>query len=142
MSALSPQEDSAPPIFTLGLAAEMSAATTSNKSVYSKARAMAVTSPERWPVLPDTPAVAEAVKGYEAENWYGLAAPHGTPQPIVERLNTAIAKVFAEPDVKKKYEENGLTPALLSPADYVAFLKRDSVTWGDVVRKGNIKLDE
>ena len=82
------------------------------------------------------------VKGYEAENWYGLAAPPGTPQPIVERLNTAIAKVFAEPDVKKKYEENGLTPALLSPADYVAFLKRDSVTWGDVVRKGNIKLDE
>ncbi len=50
--------------------------------------------------------------------------------------------MLAEPDVKKKYDENGLTPAVLSPADYVAFLKRDSVTWGDVVRKGNIKLDE
>src|SRR6478736_6422579 len=44
-----------------------------------KARAMAVTSPERWPVLPDTPALAEALPGYEAENWYGLAAPAGTP---------------------------------------------------------------
>ena len=107
-----------------------------------KARAMAVTSPERWPVLPDTPALAEAVKGYSAENWYGLAAPPGTPAPIVERLNAAIAKVLAQPDVKKKYDENGLTPALLPPADFVAFLKRDSVTWGDVVRKGNIKLDE
>eukprot|EP01034_Spumella_vulgaris_P009063 gene9063-11514_t len=42
---------------------------------------------------------------------------------------------MAQPDVRKKYDENGLTPALLSPADYVAFLKRDSVTWGDVVRK-------
>lgn len=107
-----------------------------------KARAMAVTSPDRWPVLPDTPALAEAVKGYEAENWYGLAAPPHTPKPIVDRLNDAIAKVLAQPDVKKKYDENGLTPALLSPADFVAFLKRDSVTWGDVVRKGNIKIDE
>ena len=106
-----------------------------------KARAMAVTSPERWPVLPDTPALAEAVKGYEAENWYGLAAPPGTPKPVVDRLNDAIAKVFAQPDVKKKYDENGLTPALLPQADFVAFLKRDSVTWGDVVRKGNIKID-
>ncbi len=107
-----------------------------------KARAMAVTSPERWPVLPDTPAMAEAVKGYEAENWYGLAAPPNTPKAIVDRLNDAIAKVMAQPDVKKKYDENGLTPALLSPADFVAFLKRDSVTWGDVVRKGNIKINE
>lgn len=107
-----------------------------------KVRAMAVTSPERWPVLPDTPAVTEAVKGYVAENWYGLAAPAGTPKPIVDRLNAAVAKVLAEPDVKKKYDDNGLTPAVLSPEDYVAFLKRDSVTWGDVVRKGNIKLDE
>ena len=48
-----------------------------------KARAMAVTSPERWPLLPDTPASAEAVPGYAAENWYGLAAPPGTPEPIV-----------------------------------------------------------
>ena len=107
-----------------------------------KARAMAVTSPERWPVLPDTPALAEAVKGYEAENWYGLAAPPGTPKAIVDRLSAAIAKVMAEPDVKKKYDETGRTPALLSPADYVAFLNRDSVTWGDVVRTGNIKIDE
>ena len=52
---------------------------------------MAVTSPERWPVLPDTPAMAEAVKGYQAENWYGLAAPPGTPKPIVYRLNDADA---------------------------------------------------
>ncbi len=107
-----------------------------------KVRAMAVTSPERWPVLPATPAVAEAVKGYVAENWYGIAAPAGTPKPIVEKLNAAIAKVLAEPDVKKKYDDNGLTPAVLSSADYVDFLKRDSVTWGGVVRKGNIKLDE
>ena len=44
--------------------------------------------------------------------------------------------------MRKKYDESGLTPALLPPTEYVAFLKRDSVTWGDVVRKGNIKIDE
>jgi tripartite-type tricarboxylate transporter receptor subunit TctC len=107
-----------------------------------KARAMAVTSPGRWPVLPDTPAIAEAVQGYEAENWYGLAAPAGTPTPIVDRLYAAISKVLAEPDVKNKYDESGLTPALMPPAEYVAFLKRDFVTWGNVVRRGNIKIDE
>lgn len=107
-----------------------------------KVRAMAVTSPERWPVLPETPAIDEAVKGYVAENWYGIAAPPGTPPAVVDRLAQAIAKVMAEPDVKKKYDENGLTPAILTPADYVAFLKRDSATWAEVVRRGNIKIDE
>lgn len=107
-----------------------------------KARAMAVTSPERWPVLPDTPALAEAVKGYEAENWYGIAAPPGTPASIIETLSTAIRKVMADPEIKKKYDDNGLHPAALTPADYVAFLKRDSVTWREVVRRGNIKIDE
>lgn len=106
-----------------------------------KARAMAVTSSERWPVLPETPAIAEAVPGYEAWNWYGIDAPAGTPDAIVDRLSAAILKVMAEPDVKKKYDDSGLHPATLSRADYVAFIKRDSGVWGEVIRKGNIKVD-
>jgi tripartite-type tricarboxylate transporter receptor subunit TctC len=107
-----------------------------------KARAMAVTSPERWPVLPDTPALAEAVKGYEAENWYGIAGPPGMPAAIVETLSLAIRKVMADPQTTKRYDDNGLHPATLAPAEYVAFLKRDSLTWGEVVRRGNIKIDD
>ena len=107
-----------------------------------KARAMAVTSPERWPVLPDAPALAEAVPGYQSENWYGIAAPPKTPEPVMAVLTAAILKVMADPAVKAKYDEAGLHPATLPKDQYVAFLQRDSKTWGDVVTKGNIKIDE
>ena len=107
-----------------------------------KARAMAVTSPERWPPLPDAPQLGSAVAGYEAWNWYGMDAPPGTPQPIVELLAAAIRKVMADPEIKKKYDDNGLHPATLSHDEYVAFIKHDSEVWGKVIRTGNIKPDD
>lgn len=107
-----------------------------------KARAMAVTSSERWSVLPETPMLAEAVPGYEAWNWYGIDAPPKTPEPIVDLLAAAIRKVMADPTVAKKYDDNGLHPATLSRPDYVAFIKKDSATWGKVITNGNIKADE
>ena len=107
-----------------------------------KARAMAVTSPEPWPPLPDAPPLGSAVAGYEAWNWYGMDAPPGTPQPIVELLAAAIRKVMAEPEIKKKYDDNGLHPATLSHDEYVAFIKRDSEVWAKVIRTGNIKPDD
>jgi len=108
----------------------------------SKARAMAVTSGERWPPLPDTPTLGEAVPGYEAWNWYGLDAPPGTPEPIVDLLAVAVRKVMADPAVAKKYDDNGLHPATLSRDDYVAFIRKDSQVWGKVIATGNIKADE
>jgi len=107
-----------------------------------KARAMAVTSPARWPVLPDTPAIAEAVPGYEAENWYAIAAPPKTPEPVMEVLTAAILKVMNDPTVMAKYNEQGLQPATMPRAEYIAYLQRDLKTWGGVVAKGNIKIDE
>jgi len=107
-----------------------------------KARAMAVTSPERWPPLPDAPPLGEAVKSYEAWNWYGIDAPPGTPEAIVDHLAASVRKVMAEPDVKKKYDDNGLHPATLSRTEYAAFIKHDSEVWGKVIRTGNIKPDE
>lgn len=107
-----------------------------------KARAMAVTSSERWSVLPETPMLAEAVPGYEAWNWYGMDAPPKTPEPIVDLLAAAIRKVMADPAVAKKYDDNGLHPATLSRPDYLAFIKTDSDTWGKVITTGNIKADE
>ena len=106
-----------------------------------QARAMAVTSPERWPLLPETPAAAEAVPGYEAENWYGLAAPPGTPQPVLDTLSAAIRKVLADPAVAAKFDAAGLHPAPLAIAEYRAFLARDTETWGRVVKAGNIRVD-
>jgi tripartite-type tricarboxylate transporter receptor subunit TctC len=107
-----------------------------------KARAMAVTSGERWSALPDTPTLGEAVPGYEAWNWYGLDAPPKVPEPIVDRLAEAVLKVMADPAVKKKYDDSGLHPATLSRADYVTFIKRDSEVWGKVIRTGNIKPED
>ncbi len=107
-----------------------------------KARAMAVTSGERWPVLADVPTLGEVVPGYEAWNWYGIDAPPGTSDAIVDRLSAAILKVMADPEVKKKYDDNGLHPATLSHDDYVAFIKRDSEVWGKVIRTGNIKPED
>lgn len=107
-----------------------------------KARAMAVTSGERWPPLPDTPTLGEAVPGYEAWNWYGLDAPPGTPEPIVNLLAAAVRKVMADPAVARKYDDNGLHPATLSHDDYVAFIRKDSAVWGKVIATGNIKADE
>ncbi|HSI00815.1 MAG TPA: tripartite tricarboxylate transporter substrate binding protein [Reyranella sp.] len=107
-----------------------------------KARAMAVTSGERWAVLPDTPTLGEAVPGYEAWNWYGLDAPPKTPEPIVDRLAEAVRNVMDDPAVRKKYDDSGLHPATLSRSDYVSFIKRDSEVWGKVIRTGNIKPDD
>jgi len=107
-----------------------------------KARAMAVTSGERWSVLPDVPTLGEAVPAYEAWNWYGLDGPPGIPAPIVTRLSEAVNKVMADDTTRKKYDDNGLHPATLSHDDYVAFIKRDSEVWGKVIRTGNIKPDD
>jgi tripartite-type tricarboxylate transporter receptor subunit TctC len=105
------------------------------------ARAMAVTSPGRWPLLPDTPAVAEGVPGYESENWYGLAAPPGTPPAILRPLHAAVVKVMRDPATARRFDEAGLHPAVMELDDYVAFLRADSARWEGVVRRGNIRID-
>jgi tripartite-type tricarboxylate transporter receptor subunit TctC len=105
------------------------------------ARALAVTSPRRWPLLPDTPAVAEAVPGYESENWYGLAAPPGVPAEIRAALHAAVLKVMRDPAVARRYDEAGLHPAVMELAEYDAFLRADSARWERVVRTGNIRID-
>ena len=106
-----------------------------------QARAMAVTSAERWPLLPETPAAAEAVPGYRAENWYGLAAPPGTPDDVVSFLYERVRRVLAEPETARRFDQAGLHPAPLPIGEYLAFLRQDSETWGRVVREGGIRVD-
>ena len=105
------------------------------------ARAIAVTSPQRWPLLPEAPAVAEGVPGYESENWYGLAAPPGTPAEIIRPLHAAVLKVMRDPANVRRFDEAGLHPAVMEISDYAAFLRADSTRWQGVVRQGNIRID-
>ncbi len=105
------------------------------------ARAIAVTSPQRWPLLPNVPAVAEGVPGYESENWYGLAGPPGLPPEIVRFLHAAVVKVMRDPANVARFDDAGLHPAVMDLADYDAFLRADSARWERVVRTGNIRID-
>ena len=107
-----------------------------------QARAMAVTSAQRWSLLPDTPAVAEAVPGYVSENWYGLAAPPGTPDSVLDTLSAAVLKVLNDPVAKQRFDAAGLHPAPMARAEYTAFLRADTDIWGRVVTAGNIRITD
>jgi tripartite-type tricarboxylate transporter receptor subunit TctC len=104
-----------------------------------KLRALAVTSTTRQPSLPDVPAVAEFVPGYEASGWYGLGAPKATPAEIVTSLNTAIVTALAEPEMKTRLADLGAVPMPSTPAEFGAFLAADTEKWGKVIRAANIK---
>jgi tripartite-type tricarboxylate transporter receptor subunit TctC len=106
-----------------------------------KARAFGVTLAKRTQTLPDVPAVAETVPGFVGDAWHGLFAPAGTPQAIVDKLSTDIAKVLAMPDVRAKLAAIGLEPVGTTPAEFAAVVQKDYEKWGQVIRNANIKLD-
>ncbi|MBO9677368.1 MAG: tripartite tricarboxylate transporter substrate binding protein [Acidovorax sp.] len=107
-----------------------------------KLRPLAVTTAKRSPELPDVPTIAEAgVPGYEATSWFGLFAPAGTPTPVVAQLNKAIVKVLNLPDVKKKIAEQGGEVVAETPEQFAAFIQRESVKWGKVVKESGASVD-
>jgi tripartite-type tricarboxylate transporter receptor subunit TctC len=101
--------------------------------------ALAVTSAARQPSLPDIPAVAEFVPGYEASGWYGLGAPKATPVDIVTSLNAAMHSALAETDMKARLDELGAVPMPTTPAEFGAFLAADTEKWAKVIRTADIK---
>lgn len=107
-----------------------------------KLRALAVSSPQRSPRLPEVPTLGETVApGYEAYEWNGLLLPSGTPAPIAEKLHRAVVEVLKEDEVKRRFVDVGVQPVGSTPAEFAEFLKREDAKWADVIRKGNIKLD-
>ena len=107
-----------------------------------KLRAIAVTTAKRSPELPDVPTIAEAgVPGYEATSWFGMFAPAATPAPVVGQLNKALVKVLAQPDIKKRINEQGAETAGETPEQFAAFIQQESVKWGKVVRESGASVD-
>ncbi|WP_295978217.1 tripartite tricarboxylate transporter substrate binding protein [uncultured Variovorax sp.] len=107
-----------------------------------KLRALAVSSPQRSPRLPEVPTIAETVApGYEAYEWNGMFLPAGTPAPIVEKLHKAVVEALKEEEVKKRFVDVGVQPVGSTSAEFADFLKKEDTKWADVIRKGNIKLD-
>lgn len=103
---------------------------------------LAVGSAKRNSAFPNTPTVAESgVPGYEANNWWGILAPAGTPAAVVHRLETEIAKVLAAPDMKKKFDTQGAEVMNLNAAAFAKFLKSETAKWSKVVRDAGIKAE-
>jgi len=106
-----------------------------------KLRPLAVTTAERSARLPDVPAVAESLPGYEVVLWNGVWAPAGTPQPIIERMNQAINEVLSDPEVKKVFREQGSTPASNTPDEFKQLISAEIKKWGDLVKLSGARVE-
>jgi tripartite-type tricarboxylate transporter receptor subunit TctC len=102
-------------------------------------RALAVTSAERWEAMPYIPTVAESVPGYEATGWQGVGAPKNTPAEIIGRLNREINAGLADPTLKARFADLGVTVIPGSPAEFGKLLAEETEKWGKVIRAANIK---
>jgi tripartite-type tricarboxylate transporter receptor subunit TctC len=107
-----------------------------------KLRALAISSPKRSPLLPSVPSIAESVlPGYEAFEWAGLLLPAGTPEPIVNQLHKAVVDSLQDEAMKKYFADMGAISIGNTPAEFAAFLQKESTKWAEAVRKGDIKLE-
>ena len=104
-------------------------------------RALAVTSLQRAPVMPDVPTVAESgYPGFDANTWTGVLVAAKTPRPIIERLNAEITKVLDSPDIRARLATGG-APVKTGPAAFTALLKADSEKWGKIVKEAGLKVE-
>lgn len=107
-----------------------------------KVRALAVTSRERNPALPDIPTVMETgIKNFEVVGFYGFLAPAGTPKDVVNKLSDAFKAVMNQPDIRQRMVAQGADPAYLGADDFAKFLTAEMPRWAAVVQKSGAKLD-
>mgnify|MGYP001432404017 CR=1 FL=1 len=105
-------------------------------------KALAVTTPERAKSLPNVPTMAESGHpDFEAVAWFGLLAPAGTPQPIVDRLNREITHILKRPEITERLAGMGAIVVANSPAEFRSFMQAEIDKWGPVVQRANIKVD-
>jgi tripartite-type tricarboxylate transporter receptor subunit TctC len=104
-------------------------------------RALGVTTPQRVAVLPDVPAIAEAVPGYQSEVWYLIAVPAGTPKDVVLRLNSEIVQALRAPAVRQVFEAEGNVVIGNSPAEAREFVRGEIAKWAKVVKMAGVRVD-
>jgi tripartite-type tricarboxylate transporter receptor subunit TctC len=104
-----------------------------------KLRALAVTTATRSEVLPDLPALGEAVPGYDASSWFGIGAPKNTSTEIIAKLNKEINEALADPKLKARLIDLGGIILARTPADFGKLIAEDTEKWGKVIRLANIK---
>ena len=105
-----------------------------------KLRAFGVTTEKRSAELPDIPAIGEIVPGYETNPWNGMWGPPGIPKDVVARMNQALAKILAMPEVQERLRGEGREATHSSPEEFARIIARDITKWKKVVQEGNIKV--
>jgi tripartite-type tricarboxylate transporter receptor subunit TctC len=104
-------------------------------------RALGVTSPQRWPGLPDVPAIAETVPGFESVGFYGISAPKGTPPEIVEILNKAVGEALRDPKVIERLTDVGGIPKPMTPAQFGKLIADETEKWRKVVAFAGVSVE-
>jgi tripartite-type tricarboxylate transporter receptor subunit TctC len=104
-------------------------------------RALATTGKTRSDILPDVPTLDEAgVKGFQASLWVGFMAPAGTPQPIVDRLNSEITKILSRPDIKAAWGAQGAIPLTMTQPEFKSFMEGEIAKWAKLIKDNHIAL--
>jgi tripartite-type tricarboxylate transporter receptor subunit TctC len=106
-----------------------------------KLRALAVTSKQRSPALPDVPSVGDFVPGYDASGYFGFGAPRATPAEIISRLNKEIQAAVVDPPVKEKLVMLGIEPLQMTPAEYGKLIADETEKWAKVIKTAGIKAE-
>ncbi len=105
-------------------------------------RALAVTSPQRSPAMPDLPSIAETgVAGYEVTNWYGVLAPVAIRKPVLEKLNRSIVDALRTPELTERFQKDGVEPIASTPLDFQKHIHAEIAKWERVVAAAGIKAD-
>ncbi len=104
-----------------------------------RVRALAVTGPQRSPVLPDLPTVAEFLPGFDVTSWNGVVAPAGLPPALVMRMNTLTRRALESPELVRNYTENGATPWPTTSEEYADYRARQTVMFADLVRRSGAR---
>ena len=107
-----------------------------------KIRALGVTGDKRLAVLPAVQSFAEqGVRGVDAQFWWGIVVPAGTPQPVIARLNAEITQALADPEIRATFENQNIEPSPGTPEAFGAWIAAERVRWAEVVAKAGIKVD-
>jgi len=104
-------------------------------------RAIGISSLKRSPLLPDVPAIAETLPGFEALAWHGLLAPAGTPQAVIDVLAKEVQKIVRDPDVVTHMRDLGITPVGSTPTEFAQFMRDEIRKWADVVKVSGAKVE-
>ncbi len=104
-------------------------------------KAIAVSTAERFPSLPDVPTIGETVEGFEAASWFGVMAPEGTPQDVIEKLNVAIVEAAKGEELKAQFLKQGALPSEMTAAEFEEYIKAEQAKWSKVVKESGARID-